>query len=124
MHLEAWSTHAAWSINGYSYFTCENDQKVFYKLMKDCLRFRIKQIFLFLTLTLLVQLDSFLQIEGEYHSASYDSKMLDTWMYTNSTFVELIFTYSRLGQQRSNEILVRWRFSENNDSTGFMSASV
>ena len=43
MHLEAWRTDASWEIFSRSSFTCENDQKVFYKLMKDCSRFRIEK---------------------------------------------------------------------------------
>ena len=45
---------------------------------------------------MLVQLNSYvggpLQIESKYHSASYDRKNLDIWMYTNST--EVFLNYS------------------------------
>ena len=47
MHLEAWQIHGKWNVAAFIplAFTCENDQKVFYKVMKDCLRFRIKKSF-------------------------------------------------------------------------------
>ena len=36
-----------------------------------------------------------LQIKSDYHSVSYKTKNLDTWMYTNSTEVTLIYEYDR-----------------------------
>ena len=44
---------------------------------------------------MLVQLDTYqnfpLKIESDYHSASYISMNLDTWIFTNSTEVTLIY---------------------------------
>ena len=57
----------------------------------------------------MVQLDTYepLRIESDYHSASYHSKNLDTWMFTNSTEVTLSYEFNRLGRLRT-KINVRW----------------
>ena len=54
-----------------------------------------------------------LRIESDYHSASYTSKNLDTWMYTNSTELTLFYDYKRLGKLRANKIIVDGDFSGN-----------
>ena len=56
---------------------------------------------------MLVQLDTYqnfpLKIESDYHSASYISMNLDTWIFTNSTEVTLIYEFERLGQLSTNK---------------------
>ena len=85
-------------------FTCEKNQKAFYKLTKDCLRFRIDEVSLVFPKTLLIQLDTVqpFQIESDYHSASYLSKNLNTWIFTNRTEIILNYELNRLGQLRTN----------------------
>ena len=39
-----------------------------------------------------------LVIESEYHTANYSDKIVDTWMFTNSTEVTLDFGMPRFGQ--------------------------
>ena len=49
-----------------------------------------------------------MEIKSDYHSASYHSKNLDTWVYTNSTDVNLTYAYNRLGQIRISKICRCW----------------
>ena len=37
-------------------------------------------------------------IESEYHTANYSEKIVDTWMFTNSTEVTLDYGLTRFGQ--------------------------
>ena len=39
-----------------------------------------------------------LYIESDYHSVIYEDKVLDIWMFTNSTKVNLHYLQTRLGQ--------------------------
>ena len=48
-----------------------------------------------------------LRIESDYHSASYISKNLDTWIFTNSTDVTLNYNYQRLDKLNTIIIMVR-----------------
>ena len=42
-------------------------------------------------------------IESEYHTANYSEKIVDTWMFTNSTEVTLDYGLTRLGQTMTSE---------------------
>ena len=61
---------------------------------------------------MLVQLERCLQlqIESDYHSASFTCRnlpYLETWIYTNSTEVTLSYVYDRLGQISTNKKSIR-----------------
>ena len=45
MHLGGLKTDGLWYQPIFTSFTCENDQKAFYKIVEDCLRFPIKNPF-------------------------------------------------------------------------------
>ena len=83
------------------FFSCENDQKAFYKIMKDCWPYWIKEesswSFRKQSFQLDTNIDEPLQIKSDYHSVNYAKNNLDTWKYTNSTEVFMNYTYSRLG---------------------------
>ena len=59
-------------------FTCENDEKALYKIVKA---------------------DYALEIKSKYHSAGYNEKFLDVWMFTNSTEVTLNYNLYRPSQK-------------------------
>ena len=60
-------------------FTCENDEKLMYKIVKA---------------------DYALEIHSDYHSVGYNEKFLDIWMFTNSSEVTLNYNLYRRGQER------------------------
>ena len=60
-------------------FTCENDEKLLYKIVKA---------------------DYALEIHSDYHSVGYNEKFLDIWMFTNSTEVTLNYNLYRRGQEK------------------------
>ena len=101
-------------------FTCEKDQKAFYRIMKDCLYLITGEYKIFHTLftertsiklkkisTNLIKVNAEmnaevndesmdpLEIKSEYHTANYTTKIHDTWMFTNSTEVTLHYRIIR-----------------------------
>ena len=71
-------------------FTCENDEKLLYKIVKA---------------------DYALEIHSNYHSVGYNEKFLDIWMFTNSTEVTLNYNLYRRGQEKPHSVTDHWTMS-------------